>query len=163
MCGSRGEAQLTERVTGSLKAMEIYQQYYEGHVQANTLSYYIAIYAWSVAAVIKAKEYFRMKNQTYQPTDLSDGYDEVGNSEAIVQYMQELQNSGFHAAAPYTVTYKTVIGACARVSNKVNKAAPLKAENLLRDMINLRNNGNTFIAPDHRSYNHLISAWLNTK
>ena len=72
--------------------------------------------------------------------------------------MQELQNSGFHAAAPYTVTYKTVIGACARVSNKVNKAAPLKAENLLRDMINLRNNGNTFIAPDHRSYNHFIGA-----
>ena len=31
-----------------------------------------------------------MKNQTYQPTDFSDGYDKAGNAEEIVQYMHEL-------------------------------------------------------------------------
>ena len=30
-------------------------------------------------------------------------------------------------------------------------------------MINLRNNVNPIIVPDHRSYNHLISAWVKTK
>ena len=84
--------QLTERVTGALKAMKLYQLYCEGHVQENTLEYYIAIYAWSVADGIKAKEYFRIKNKTYKPTNLSDGYDKVGNAEAIVNYMHELQN-----------------------------------------------------------------------
>ena len=127
------------------------------------MSYYIAIDAWSVAAGIKAKEYFRMQYQTYQPTDFYDGYDEVVNAESIVQYMHELQNTGVHAAAPDTVTYNTVIGAYARFTNKVNKDAPLKAEKVLRDMIHLRNNGNLLIAPDHRSYNHLISVWVKTK
>ena len=51
-----------------------------------------------------------MKNQIYQPTELYDGYDGVGNAEAIVQYMHELQNTGVHAALPDTVTYNTVIG-----------------------------------------------------
>ena len=60
MCVSKGEAQLTERVTGALKAMEIYQQDYEVHVQENTLSYSIEIDAWSVASGIEVKEYFRM-------------------------------------------------------------------------------------------------------
>ena len=104
-----------------------------------------------------------MKNQTYQPTEFSDGYDGVGNAEAIVQHMHELQNSGVHAAAPDTVTYNTFIGEFKRVSNKVNKYDPLKAENLLRDMIHLRNIGSPIIAPDQRSYNHLISAWVKTK
>ena len=70
---------------------------------------------------MKDKEYFRMKNQTYQPTDFSDGYVKVGNAEEIVQYMHELKNAGVHAAAPDTVTYNTVIGAYAIVSNKANK------------------------------------------
>ena len=75
MCVSTVELQLTERVTGALDAMELYQRYYGSRVQANTLSHSIDIDAWPVAAGIKAKEYFRMKNQTYQPTDFSDGYD----------------------------------------------------------------------------------------
>ena len=45
-----------------------------------------------------------MQNQTYQPTDFSDGYDKVGNVEAILQYMHELKNAGVHSASPYTVT-----------------------------------------------------------
>ena len=163
MCVSKGKAQLTERVTGALKAMELYQRYFEGHVQAKTLSYYISIYAWSVAAGIKVKEYFRMQNQTYQPTDFSDGYDKVGNAGAILQYKHELQNSVFRAEAPDTVTYNTVIGGYSRVSKKFNKYAPLKAEKVLRDMIHLRNNGNTLIALGHRSYNKLISSWVKTK
>ena len=100
----RSDPFVAERVTGALKAMELYQRDSEGHVQANTLSYSIAIDAWSIAAGIKAKEYFRMQNQTYQPTDFSDGYDKVGNVEAIVQYMHELKNAGVHSASPYTVT-----------------------------------------------------------
>ena len=107
MCVLKGGAKLTERVTGSLKAMELYQQYSKGYVQENNLSYYIEIYDWSVAAGIKAKEYFRMQNQTYQPTDLYYGYYRIGNSEAILQYIHELQNEGVHAAAPATVTYNT--------------------------------------------------------
>ena len=55
MCVSTVELQLTERVTGAFKAMELNQQYSEGCVQANTLSCYIAIDAWSEAAGIKAK------------------------------------------------------------------------------------------------------------
>ena len=98
-----------------------------------------------------------MKNQTYQTTDLYDDYDKVGNAKAIVQYMNDLQNSGFHAAAPDTVTYNSVIGAYASVANKVNKYALLGAEKVLRYMNHLRNNGNPLIAPDHRSYNNLIS------
>ena len=62
-----------------------------------------------------------MKNQAYRPADFSDDYDKVGNAEAIFQYMNDLQNPGAHYAAPYTVTYNTVIGAYARVANKVNK------------------------------------------
>ena len=104
-----------------------------------------------------------MKNKTYQPTDFSDSYGKVGNSEAIVQYMDELQNSGVHAAAPDEITYNTVIGEYARVVNKVNKDDTLKAEKVLMDMIILRNTRNPLIAPDHRSYNHLISVWVKTK
>ena len=77
--------------------------------------------------------------------------------------MHELQNSGVHTAAPYTVTYNTFIGAYARVSKIVNKDASLKAERVLGDTIHLRNNINPLIAPEHRSYNQLISAWVNTK
>ena len=29
---------------------------------------------------MKTKEYFRIQNQIYQPTDLSSGYDELGNA-----------------------------------------------------------------------------------
>ena len=104
-----------------------------------------------------------MKNQTYQPTDFYDGYDKVGNAEEILQYMHELQNEEVHAAAPDTVNYNTVIGAYARVFNNVNKYASLKEEIVLRDMIHLPNNRNPLIAPDYRSYNHLISAWVKTK
>ena len=67
-----------------------------------------------------------MQNQTYQPTELSDGYDVVCNAEAIVKYMHQLQNAGVHDVAPDTVTYNTVIGQYTRVSNKVNRDAPLK-------------------------------------
>ena len=77
--------------------------------------------------------------------------------------MHELQNTGVHDAAPDTVTYNTVIGAYARVTNKVNKDTPLRAEKVLRDMIHFCNNGKPLVAPDHRSYNHLISAWMKTK
>ena len=101
-----------------------------------------------------------MKNQTYQPTELYDGYDGVGNAEAILQYMHELQNTGVHAALPDTVSYNTVIGAYTRVTKKVNKDAHIKAKKFLRDMINLRNNGNQLVAPDHRYYIHLISSWV---
>ena len=104
-----------------------------------------------------------MKNQTYQPAKLYDGYDGVGNAEAIVQYMHELQNTGVHYTLPNTVTYNTSIGAYTRVAKKVNKDANLKAKKVLRDMVNLRNNGNPPIAPEHRSYNHLISAWVKNK
>ena len=104
-----------------------------------------------------------MKNKTYQPTDFSDSYGKVGNSEAIVQYMDELQNSGVHAAAPDIATYNTVIGEYSIVINKVNKYAPIKSEKMLRNIIHFRNNRNPLIAPDHRSYNNLIIAWLKTK
>ena len=67
--------------------MALYQKYYEGRVQANMISYSREIDAWYVVAGIKAKEYFRKKYQTYQPNDFYDGYGEVGNAEAIVQYM----------------------------------------------------------------------------
>ena len=77
--------------------------------------------------------------------------------------MHELKNEGVHAAAPDKFTYNTVIGEYKRVAKKVNKYDPLKAEKVLRDMIHLRNNGNLLIAPDHRSYNHLISVWVKTK
>ena len=62
-----------------------------------------------------------MKNQTYQPTNFSDGYYKVGNEEEIIQYMNGLKNKRVHSAAPDTFTYITVIGAYARVANKVNK------------------------------------------
>ena len=104
-------------------------------------------------------EYFRIKNQTYQPTDFSGGYEKVSNSEAIVHYMHELQNSGVHATASDTVTYDTCIGAYTISSNMFNTDAPLKAEKVFRGMIHLRNNGNLLVAPDHRSYDHLVSAW----
>ena len=104
-----------------------------------------------------------MQYQTYQPTDFSDGYDKVLNTEAIVQYMHELQNTGVHAAAPDTVTYNTVIGAYARVANKVNKDAPLRAEKVLRDMIHFPITGKPLVAQDLMSYNQLISAWMKTK
>ena len=77
--------------------------------------------------------------------------------------MHELQNSGVHTAAAYTVTYNTFIGAYARVSKIVNKDASLKAERVLGDTIHLRNNINPLIAPEHSSYNQFISAWVNTK
>ena len=104
-----------------------------------------------------------MKNQSYQPTGFSDGYDKVGSAEAIVQYMHELQNEGVHSSARDTVTYNTVIGVYASFSNKVNKYSSLEAEKLLRDMIYFRNNRNPLIAPDHRYYNHLVSDWVITK
>ena len=145
------EAQFTEGVTGALKAKVLYQQYPKGSFQENILSYYIAIHSSYVAAAIKSKEYFRMKNQAYQPTDFSDGYDKVGNAEAIVQYMHEFQNSGVHDEAPDTFTYNTYIGAYGRVTSKVNKDTPIKAKKVLRYMIHLCNNRNLLIAPDHRS------------
>ena len=126
-------------------------------------TYYIAIDACSVAAGIKSKEYFRMQNKKIQPTDFFDGYEKVGNVGANIQYMHRLKNSGVHAAAPDTVTYKKVIGAYIILSGKEDKEAPLKAEKLLRDMIHLRNKGNPLITPDHRSYNHLIVPWLKDK
>ena len=138
--------------------MELYQRCSEGRVEEKTLSYYISIDAWSISSGIKSKECFIMQNQIYQPTEFSDGYGKVGNAESIVQYMHKLQNTGVRAAAPDTVGYNTVIGAYARVSNKVNKDAPLKVEKLLRGMIHLRNNINPLIMPEHISYNHLIIA-----
>ena len=77
--------------------------------------------------------------------------------------MHRLKNSGVHAAAPDTVTYNKVIGACIIFSRKDNKEAPLKAEKVLRDMIHLRNKGNPITMPDHRSHNHLIVAGVKTK
>ena len=77
--------------------------------------------------------------------------------------MHELQNVGVHAAAPDKVTYNTVIGLYTRVSNKFNKYSPLKSEKVLIDMIHFHNNRNLLIAPGNRSYNHLVSAWVNTK
>ena len=72
--------------------------------------------------------------------------------------MHEFKNEIVHAAAPDTVTYNKGIGSYTRVTNKVSKDAPLKGEKVLRYIINLRNNGNPLIAPDHMSYNNLISA-----
>ena len=77
--------------------------------------------------------------------------------------MHEFQNAVVHTAAPDTVTYNTFILLYSWVSNKVNKYAPLKAEKVLRGIIHLRNNENPLIAPDHRPYNYLISAWVKTK
>ena len=66
--------------------------------------------------------------------------------------MHKLKNEGVHDVTPDTVTYKTVVGAYARVANKFNKDDPLKAEKVLKDMINLLKNGYPLTAPDHRSY-----------
>ena len=163
MCVSKGESELIERVTGALNPMELYQLGSEGRVQSNTLSYSIEIDAWSVASGIKSKEYFRMKYQTYQPTDFSDGYYKVVNEESIVQYMNKLQNSGVHSEALDTVTYNTVIGAYARFAKNVNKDAHIKAEKVLTNMIHLCNNGNLSLHLNIGLIIILVITWLMTK
>ena len=60
MCVSKGEVELIERVTSTLKSMELYQQCFKVHVQANIMSYSIAIDSSYISTGIKAKEYFRI-------------------------------------------------------------------------------------------------------
>lgn len=139
-------------------------------IQPNILSYGIAMDALSTAAGNKARKFNQNKalpgiaHRDGELVSSTNGLDEVNQMEELLQYIHALHDNGVPNVAPNTVVYNMLISAWARVSSNPNlDDAPFKAEEVLRRMISLGERNYAHVKPDHRSYEHVIMAWGNTK
>jgi len=166
----RNEVSIADKVMDLLREMELCQRSSKNPehaiIKPNTLSYSLAMDAWVVVAGIKAKQYLNMKKghvfargksaSESKGHTFSNGYDEISKAEAILEYMEALQEAGA-GVIPDTVSHNIILGGYARISNEVNTDAPFRAERVLRRMKELQ------ISPDQVSYRHVIRCWSNIK
>eukprot|EP00546_Thalassionema_frauenfeldii_P017010 CAMPEP_0178901710 /NCGR_PEP_ID=MMETSP0786-20121207/4187_1 /TAXON_ID=186022 /ORGANISM="Thalassionema frauenfeldii, Strain CCMP 1798" /LENGTH=572 /DNA_ID=CAMNT_0020572869 /DNA_START=60 /DNA_END=1775 /DNA_ORIENTATION=+ len=130
------------------KMEQLQQENPSGCIQPNTKSYAIAMQAYAVFAVYRAK------------AGKGEGREELEQIEALLKYMQELKNDGFQEIEPNTVAYNILISAHARLSQfPQHQDAPLEAEKVLRRMMAIGNS----VYPDHLSFSKVILAWSNSK
>lgn len=172
----RREISIANKVMGVLRAMELYQRSSDTTeqmaVKPNTVSYSHAMDAWVVVAGLKAKQYLGMKKEhsvaksgvfsEKKGNGFSNGYEEIGKAESILKYMDALQVAGADVE-PDTVSYNIILGGYVRVANAINTDAPLRAERVLRQMVDLQSEGLSSISPDQRSYVHVIRCWAKIK
>ena len=74
-----------------------------------------------------------------------------------------MQDAGDVNVVPNTASYNTLISAFVRTANVENRDHPLEAERILLKMIDFRNQGNADIAPDQRSFIHVMRSWSKTQ
>lgn len=171
----RNDVSIVSKVMDVLREMELYQRSSQkpnqSAVKPNTLSYSLAMDAWAVVAGLKAQRNLRMKKGHVTRSesvdgpkehDFSNGHDEIKKAEAILEYMHALQEAGADVV-PNTISYNIILGGYARISNEINSDSPLRAERLLRRMMDFQNEENSCIAPDQRSYSHVIRCWAKIK
>eukprot|EP00816_Leptocylindrus_hargravesii_P011185 CAMPEP_0196824550 /NCGR_PEP_ID=MMETSP1362-20130617/92296_1 /TAXON_ID=163516 /ORGANISM="Leptocylindrus danicus, Strain CCMP1856" /LENGTH=613 /DNA_ID=CAMNT_0042204847 /DNA_START=288 /DNA_END=2129 /DNA_ORIENTATION=- len=149
-------ANVGEKVLKLLQDMEERAAMSASAVRPNTVSYTIAMNAFSTSAAFKQR---RINRGNYHEEDVLE---DVRKAESILNYMHDLHNAGVSDVVPDTQAHNSLISAWAKVSNEVNDS-PLKAEAAFRRMIELEEEGHPYIAPDRISYNTVINAWLRTK
>lgn len=153
-------------------------------VRPNTKSYTIVINAWGILARQKAESSVKSlrrqrtmqsmqvkktrHNSSAQPqsTSASDtttnaGVDEVQKAKSILDYMHALHRAGNTEVTPNTISYNSVISAWSKISSEYNEDAPLRAEELLREMLHLHEDRiYPEINPDHFSYTNVRNSFL---
>ena len=156
------ESFIGDKVMNLLRDMEAYQHkaddLHNALLKPNTASYTIAMDAWGIVAAQKARRY----NYMYKANQLDDvkdnnqdqynGYNEVYNAEAILNYIHDLNDAGHNDVVPDTTAYNCLIKGWANVSNETNKDAPFKAEQIVRRMIEHHLNRDSHVSPDHLSF-----------
>ncbi len=162
----------------TLRVMELLQRNAEDPnnavVKPNTMTYCMAIDSFGKAAYQKATSMTRQKLnrngsliQPYSNGDDhldNDPYKEIAKGESILKYMHDLHNAGNDDVVPNVVAYNTLLTGYARISSETLNDAPMRAEGVLRKMIELseRKIQENFY-PDTRSYNAVIQCWANSK
>lgn len=148
-------------------------------VRPNTQSYTIAINAWGILAQQKKDAHVRelrrqrtlrgvqvgksrltsadlsqVTNSSYTRTNA--GVDEVQMAKGILDYMHVIHRAGSTEVIPDTMAYTSVISAWSKISSEYNEDAPLRAEEILREMLHLFEDGiYPEINPDHFSYTNV--------
>mmetsp|Transcript_6109 Transcript_6109/g.8965 ORF Transcript_6109/g.8965 Transcript_6109/m.8965 type:complete len:1110 (-) Transcript_6109:132-3461(-) len=88
---------------------------------------------------------------------------DVDEAYALLQKMEQLHVSGENLSArPNTITYSSVINACARCSSTDPEAAN-QAEQILKHMQQQYAAGNVAVKPNSRCYTAVIDAWARHK
>ena len=146
------------------------------HISPNTKTYTMAIDAWVVIAVLKASrwhsEQLGLRNKykllsrngeksvienrerfLERRTKFSDGSEEMENAHAILKYIQTLESTGRADINATVVGYNTILSGWARIANEMRPEIPRKSEAILRDMMELYENGNENAAPDVMTFN----------
>lgn len=154
-------------------------------VVPNTKTYTMAMDAWIIAAGCKASKWSseqRSLNNTYNQrargreengrgqstmspasTSNDDGTEEMENAESILKYIQTLEEIGRTDVRATVIAYNTLLSGWARLATTLRPNVPLKAEELLHQMMQLSENGDIDAAPDATSFNAVIKAWGNTQ
>jgi hypothetical protein len=148
-------------------------------VRPNTKSYTVAINAWGILAQQKKEASVRelrrqralrgvqvnkrrltsadpqqVTNSSYTRTNA--GVDEVQKAKDILDYMHVIHRAGSTDVIPDSMAYNSVISAWSKISSEYNEDAPLRAEEILREMLHLFEDGiYPEINPTHFSYTNV--------
>ena len=169
----------------TLRVMELLQRNADDPdnavVKPNSITYSLAIDAFGIAAYQKAtartKQHqhkrntkpfeFNRKDDGHLMNDNDeddDPYKEIAKGESILKYMHDLHDAGNYDVVPDVVAYNTIITSYARISSETYNDAPMRAEGVLREMIEMaEKKGLDQICPDTRTYNAVIRCWANSK
>lgn len=160
----RNEPSVASHVMDLLKQMTVYQRQdpHNSPVLPNTHSYTMVMDAFANAAGLKAN-YCEKHGSSEEKLDPSkNGTEEIEMVQDLLKYMHKLhETGGLDYVVPNTVTYNVLISGWARLSGPMHPKAPLRAEQVLRKMIALREELHPEVAPDTLSYTKIILAWTN--
>jgi len=185
----KSDPEIATKVMDTLRVMELFQRNADDPdnsvIKPNTMTYCMAIDAFGITALQKAKQVSSLrikkgnkKDVYYRSIDdensldvqesqysIENPYHHIEKARSILKYMHDLNDFGNKDVVPNNVAYNTIISAYAKIAN--NEAytdAPLYAESVLRSMIDLQENkGKDDIAPNSRSYNAVIKSWANAQ
>ena len=150
-------------------------------VKPNSITYALAIDSFGIAAYQKATSRTKrhkhkrntkllelhMKNDGHVMNDNDeddDPYKEIAKGKSILKSMHDLHDAGNYDVVPDVVAYNTIITSYARISSETYNDAPMRAEGILREMIEMaEKKGLDQICPDTRTYNAVIRCWANSK
>ena len=132
-------------------------------IRPNTKSYSMAIDALATLAGKKARRCVRDDNSRFIKDVSKNGVQEMADAHEILQYIHNLYEAGVDGVVPHTVPYNIVLTGYANLSKSRHNNAPLKAEEVLRKMQSMKDEGFTDAAPDRISYEKVILAWANSE
>ena len=149
------------------------------HIRPNTKTYTMAIDSWVVVAGLKAQLWYSNQlelQNVYKQISVNqqvdklkfrkkslfdrrcnnfgdDGSVEMENAASILKYISTLEGVGRDDVKATVVGYNTLLSGWARLSNEMRPEIALKSEAILREMMELFENGNEHAAPDVVSFN----------